>query len=365
MKNIRLAFFYFFSYLCLGCTLSLLIPKLNDNFNIFIKTLILGGSALLSFILSVLLGKLSDTLKKSKPSFYISILLYFIGYSLIIFNKFLIVGFLLLISSTRLVMSNSETILLIEKKDEFGKYHCIGSIALIIGSFLVNFLNSFILYILCSLSSILSICCIFSYKEKERKQDKISFKDILSLFKNKKYMSVLIIFFVLMLMGFGDQYIVIDKMIDLNASRSLISLKYSIQVLVEIPIYLYMNKIFNKFNINTLLTFCIVMSFLKFIFYGLSPSVFFILITSSLQICTHPLIVLLSKRLILKVTDASLMSSSQIIGFAVYYGLSGFIGTLIANVLQLYLSYNHIIYIFAFLAIFPLLIWHKCRNMLN
>lgn len=365
MKNIRLAFFYFFAYLCLGCVLSILIPKLNEHFNLIIKTFILGGSAILSFILSLLVGKLSDSLKRNKPSFYISISLYLIGLTLITFNKFIILGFLLLISSSRLVMSNSETLLLIEKKELFGKYHCIGSIGLILGSFFVNILNDIYLYSLCMISSILSVLCICFYNETKREKNKISFKDILSLFKNKKYIICVSIFFFLMLMGFGDQYIVIDKMIDLNASKMLISLKYSIQVLMEIPIYLAMNKIFSKFKISHLLLFCILMSCLKFILYGVSTSVFFILITSSLQIFTHPLIVLLSKRMILNCTDASLMSSSQIVGFAIYYSLSGFIGALIANILQYFVSYNFIIYVFAFIAIFPLLIWHKYKNMLN
>ena len=365
MKNIRLAFFYFFSYLCLGCVLSLLIPKLNEHFNLIIKTIILGSSALFSFILSLILGKLSDSLQRNKPSFYISMSIYIIGLTLITYNRFIIFGFVILITSTRLVMSHSETILLIEKKDLFGKYHCIGSIGLILGSICVNRLNEFNLYILCIISSFVCILCIFFYKEKRRNRNKVCFKDIMSLFKNRKYIICVSIFFFLMMMGFGDQYIVIDKMLNLNASKLLISLKYSIQVFMEIPIYLLMNKIFNKFQNSSILLFCIIMSCLKFILYGLASSSTFILITSSLQICTHPLIVLLSKRMILGCTDASLISSSQIIGFAIYYSLSGFIGAIIANILQIYVSYNIIIFIFAFIGIFPLLIWHKYKNMLN
>ena len=61
-------------------------------------------------------------------------------------------------------------------------------------------------------------------------------QDFLLLLKNKEYVGYLMIFFFLMLMGFADQYIVVDKMVKLKASAGMISLKYALQALMEIQV---------------------------------------------------------------------------------------------------------------------------------
>ena len=368
MKNFRLAFFYFFAYLSLGCILSQLIPMLNQEFNLFIKTCILGGSALLAFLLSLGLGLLSDSCQKMKPSFYISMCLYVgsvCGIFVFDFFIFKLISYLFLIAASKMVMSSCETILLFEKKEKFGKYHCIGVVGLVIGSWLTNYIPDKLLWMSVSSFGMLSCLFAYSYQEKPKEKRKIEIQEIIVLLKDKTYLFLLIIFFFLMMMGFADQYVVVEKMISLDTSKLIISLKYSLQALMEIPIYLLMSKLFKKISISFLLYFCILMSALKFLLYGMASTSLLILFISSLQIFTHPLIVLLSKKLILKNTPPDLMASSQIIGFAIYNGLSGFIASVLGNVLSHQFSYDIALYIFSLTAIIPCLIWHKTKNMIK
>ena len=85
MKNVRLAFFLYFSYVSVGCIASQLIPLINDaGYTAFEKSMILGGGALFSFLMSLWLGKKSDGQGRLKPSFYISTSLY-IGFIILFY----------------------------------------------------------------------------------------------------------------------------------------------------------------------------------------------------------------------------------------------------------------------------------------
>ncbi|WP_294561564.1 MFS transporter [uncultured Traorella sp.] len=366
MKNVRLAFFLYFSYVSVGCIASQLIPLINDaGYTAFEKSMILGGGALFSFLMSLWLGKKSDGQGRLKPSFYISTSLY-IGFMILfylidsmLFKAFFLIG---LIGVSRTLMSSCETIVLMAKPDNFGKYQSMGALGLISGSLLSAQLMPVGKGSLCILSSLISFFLIYQWPEKQKEKTEIKVQDFLLLLKNKEYIGYLMIFFFLMLMGFADQYIVVDKMVQLKASAGMISLKYALQAFMEIPIYLSIKKIFHKFSISKLLVFCTLMSALKFALYGFVSVSYMIIIVSLLQIFTHPIIVVLSKKLIVGCTPSYLAASSQIIGFAVYFGMSGFVASLLGQMLTAWFSFDTALYIFASFALFPFLIWYFMRK---
>lgn len=368
MKNVKLAFFNFFGFVSIGCILSQLIPMLNQDYSSFEKSMILGGGALGSFLLSLLLGKLSDSTKKMKPSFYISMILYLSAIVLVfmIENKIIkLISFIFMIAASRVLMSSTETIVLVEKQEDFAKYHCMGAIGLICGSLLSSILHPLSKVLLCLLSGFISIVLIYKIKEKQLEGKKIEIKDMIVLLKNRQYIFTISVFFFLMLMGFADQFVVVDKMVDLGATESLISMKYALQASMEIPVYLCIKKIFEKINSLYILLFCIVMSAIKFILYGVAQNPLLVVFVSLLQIVTHPLIVVCSKRMIQKCTPEDLMASSQIIGFAIYFGISGFVTSTLGSFLSENFSYDIALYVFASFAVFPFIIWFLLRKYDN
>lgn len=366
MKNVRLAFFLYFSYVSVGCIVSQLIPLINDvGYSAFEKSLILGSGALFSFLMSLWLGKMSDTQGRIKPSFYISTFLYIIFMLLFYFLDsmfFKAVALAGLIGVSRTLMSSCETIVLLAKPETFGKYQSMGALGLISGSLLSAQLMPIGKGSLCLFSTLASIRLIYKWPEEQKEKKEIKVQDFLLLLKNKEYVGYLMIFFFLMLMGFADQYIVVDKMVKLKASAGMISLKYALQALMEIPVYLSIKRIFQKFSVSTLLIFCTLMSAIKFTLYGFVSVSYMIVAVSLLQIFTHPIIVVLSKKLIASCTPSHLIASSQIIGFAVYFGMSGFIASLLGQGLTTWFSFDIALYIFASLALFPFLIWYFMRK---
>lgn len=360
MNHVRLAFFNCFGFISIGCIISQLIPLLNEDFSTLEKSFILGLGAFVSFFMSILFGKISDSIKKIKPSIYISMIIYLISIYFIFFDDSKIIkgiSFILTIAASRMLMSTIETLILTQKKETFAKYHCMGAIGLILGSLSSSYLSDIQKILLCIFSGIICILLVIPIKEKKRDTKKIQLKDILQLLKNYCYLRIIFLFFFLMMMGFADQFVVVDKMLSLGASTTLISIKYALQASMEIPLYLFINKIFQHFSYYSILLFCIFMSALKLGLYAIVSSSILIILVSLLQIVTHPLIVILSKKMIHSCTSSELLASSQIIGFAFYFGISGFLASLISQLLNSLFSYNITLFVFALFSIFPFIIW--------
>ena len=365
MNHVRLAFFNCFGFISIGCIISQLIPLLNESFSTFEKSLILGLGALITFLMAVLFGKLSDSIKKFKPSIYMSMFLYLFSISFIFLSNSKVIkgiSFVLVIATSRILMSTIETMILSFKKESFAKYHCMGAIGLIIGSLSSSYLNNIQKIILCIFCGIVCLILVSPIEEIKRNNHKIQLIDLLELLKNQRYLRIIFLFFFLMMMGFADQFVVVDKMLSLGASTTMVSVKYALQATMEIPLYLFVNRILDRFHYYSILIFCIFMSAVKLALYAFVNTSFFILLVSLLQIVTHPLIVILSKRMIASCTPIELMASSQMIGFAFYFGISGFLASLVSQIFNTLFSYDITLYVFALFSIFPFILWFFIRK---
>lgn len=360
MNHVRLAFFNCFGFISIGCVISQLIPLLNEGFSSVEKSFVLGLGAFMSFFMAILFGKLNDTIRKIKPSIYVSMFFYILSV-IFIFSDFskMIKGmsFIILIASSRLLMSTIETLILTLKKDTFAKYHCMGAIGLIIGSLSSSYLSDIQKMMFCIFSSIVCILLVLPIEEKKKEKNKIRLKDMFYLLKNHRYLRIIFLFFFLMMMGFADQYVVVDKLLSIGASSTLISMKYALQASMEIPLYLFIHRIIKQFSYHSILFFCILMSALKLGLYAIVNTSFLIVLVSLLQIVTHPLIVILSKKMIEECTPSKLMASSQIVGFAFYFGISGFFAAFMAQILNSRFNFDVTLYIFTMLSIISFIIW--------
>lgn len=156
-----------------------------------------------------------------------------------------------------------------------------------------------------------------------------------------------------MMIGFADQYLVTEKLLELKATKTIIALKFALQALMECPIYWYSDKLIKKVSPISLLIFTSIMSGIKFFLYGIVHSVGFILCASLLQIFTHPLIVLTSKYFIQKTTPKQLQTSSQLVGFAFYFSCAGFVSPLLGHALTKIKDSSFALIVFAFFSIIP------------
>ena len=274
----------------------------------------------------------------------------------------------MMVSMSKVLTGLIESWMLYIDKEKYGFYRAMGALGLCIGSpiagLIMDYFSNVGLFYAGIFSSILVLLLSYFCKEVSY-LEKIHFKQILSLFKNKEYVYMMLIYFLIYVVGTADQYIVIEKMIKLNASSFWIGVKWAIQSLMEIPFFLYASKILKKYNPTILLGIGIIMYGIKFILYGMSSSIFFIILTTSLQIVTLPVVAYTSKIVFEKLAP-DLKASSQMIAMAFFMSGSAFVTPILSSFLTPYLGYDFTLYIFASISVLPfLLLLFKKRVLKN
>ncbi|ALP03224.1 major Facilitator Superfamily protein [Clostridioides difficile Y312] len=222
-----------------------------------------------------------------------------------------------------------------------------GSIGWAIGSMVASYLilrfSYFGLSVAIGLIVVLLIINILLLPDIEKINKKINVtnKDIIELLKDKKYILLVCILFLLYSMVVANNCTVIDKMIALNATNSQISLKWSLQSLLEIPTYLAGSYLLKKYSSLNLLKLSAIMITVQFLLFALTNDSNIIIILCVFQVFSTPLILITSKRLIFEVSPKKLRSSSQLIALSIFMGGSSLIIPTVAGFLSINIGYNY------------------------
>ena len=167
------------------------------------------------------------------------------------------------------------------------------------------------------------------------------------------------------MIGTADQYVVVDKLLSLDASNTQIGIKWAVQSFMEIPLFLGANWILKKWNIYQLLVFGTGMYILKFVLYGYFSEPLLLILTSALQLVTLPIVMLTSKLFIKAVTPQQLFHSAQMFAMAVFVGGSGLITPIITSYVANRVGYDLTLYLTAAFGILPLVLigyYHHRQN---
>lgn len=356
----------FISFFSISIILSQMIPYLNYlGYTLDERSMILAGIAFVATFGQISFGYWLNTSISTKRLYFISYLIFVLASIVMLAQNFnyLLIHFVtisIMGGFARIIISINETWMFMYKSYDYGKLRSFGAIGLSIGGpisgmIIDHYSYNFLVYILFICCSII-LTLLNKLKENHKVCKSIKLKEMFNLLRNKKFMCLIIIFFFIYMIGSADQFIVIDKMINLNASHSLIGLKWAIQSFAEIPLYFFIVRILKKIKPIYVLMISIIMYFIKFILYAMVQSAIGILVVSSLQICTLPLFVASSKYLINDVVDKQYRDFSQMFAMSIFIGLSGFITPFIVNFIQNIYGIDISIYIIASIALIPLII---------
>lgn len=351
-------------FICIAFFNTQLIPFLKDvGYNTMDRGIILAVNALFSIALQIVFGFLCDHYKTMKKFFYVAYAL-FLGFGCVMFYftqemfYFHLLLTSMMASMVKVLTAIIETWMLYLDQKEYGRYRAIGAFGLCIGSPLIGEIIDRFSYtgviIAGLIASVITLVSAFFTDEVEY-QENIDFKEMLHLFKNKEYMYIVLIYFLIYMVGTADQYAVIDKMINLEAGSLMIGIKWAIQSLLEIPFFLYAAKLLKKFRPYVLLGVGIIMYGIKFILYGLSPSPVWIIVTTTLQIVTLPVIAYTSK-IILEQICPKLKASAQMLAMAIFIGGSAFVTPLITSFIAQRFGYDLTLYMWGIFAVLPFLL---------
>jgi MFS family permease len=193
--------------------------------------------------------------------------------------------------------------------------------------------------------------------------DPVTTNDVKVLLKNKSFTLIIIIFFIINVLDTANIYTVIDKMMFLNTSDQLISWRWSIQALVELPLFLMGTYLLKRFGDFKLLIFSSIMFSLKFFLFALAKTPEQIILVAMLQAITFPLFLISSKTLVDSVTPANLKSSGQTIASSLSNGPALLLTPIISGILINSFGVNITLAIFGVFGLLALIFGYKLKNL--
>ena len=338
--KINFALFYILSYVMFAFASTKFTPYLSEiGYSAFQRGFILSGYAAATIILQLLFGIVSDRYQTAKKIIVISLCVYGVVSALLFAaqNAAIAVYFVLVSLSGGLLNACCgmfDTWILgcrEEVRRNLSFIKTFGSIGWAIGSMVASLIISLFSYrglgisiVVIVLLALVNLTALPDI-EKIEARSRLSSSDFKQLMFDRRYLLLVVILTLLYSMVIANNCTVIDKMIDLQASDAQISLKWTMQSLLEIPTYLAGSYLLTRFGGLKLLRLSSVMLTLQFVLFTLADNPSVIIGASALQLFSTPIILVASKMLILEIAPEKLKNSSQLIALSIFSGVSSLV----------------------------------------
>ncbi|MGB4985816.1 MAG: MFS transporter [Erysipelotrichaceae bacterium] len=371
MRNkMKACLFYASTYLTFCFPYAYLQTYLESvGYDVVQRGVMFSTAALITIALQFIVGYLCDKYKTNRR-FYNLLLLLFVVISLFMYNYSEQVFFLHLVFSSfitalfRTGMSIQDAWTLEISEDcntNFSMIRAFGAVGWMIGTpiaaYVVNqFGYGYLAYAFAGLA-VINIIISMIVPDAEKPSDVvITMKDVKKLVSHKEFVIVTIIFLFINIIFTADNYTTVDKMLALGASEQLVGYKWSLQALMELPLFFAGAFLLKKFGNSKLLLFGTLMYIIRFIGYSLVQTPEMMIGISLLQGVTFPLIMITSKTMVDQCTPAGLKSTGQSIASGVYIGLSLLITPAIAGYLISVTSIDFTLLMIAALGVIPIIL---------
>lgn len=356
----------FLAFFAISMVNTQMIPFLTSlGYDVVTRGVILAANAVVAIIGQFVFGYLCDKFKGIRLFFTIAYTILLIsGIFMFIKTEQVFWYHLLSVSimggMVKVIMGLNETWMLEVDSDHYGKLRAAGALGLSVGSPIAGYLVDTIGY----MALLIGLCCtsivlyifIFLAKDAQKEGEGITLSSLKQLVTNVPYGLLVCIYLLVYMIGTADQYVVIDKMLDIGCDSSLVGIKWALQSFMEVPLFLLAGKILKKYKTSTLLIFGTIMYAIKFILYAWAQNGWIIIASASLQFVTLPIIMLTSKVLIKEVTPKELASSAQMFAMAIFIGVSGLVTPLITSSVSNLIGYDKTLYSVAAFSLVPLFV---------
>lgn len=355
-------FFYYFLSAAGYCYL---IPYLTMlGFAPATRSLMFTIGSLIAMLFQPIIGYLCDKFKTIKKFAFIVSIIYSIVTAIIylttkadIFMHFALTG--LAIATFRISCGMLDNWIIESGEDfvkNFGLMRAFGSIGWAFASSVTASLidkhnYQVLVYVIaasCVVVSIVELLCSDAVKEKE---NSLRASDIKSLFKNNRYVLLIVILFGIFTMQSALDITIVDKFAFINASEKEINYYWTLTAILEMPLFFLGAKLKTKFKESTLLLVAAVIYSLRFFMYSAANDVATMLIISTLQALSFPVIHLVCTSMINKQCPDNLKSTGQQVALALYSSLSALVSPMLAGILEQYFDINFALLVIGFIGI--------------
>ncbi len=349
MKNkytFNFVVFYLLSYAIFSFASTKFTPYLSElGYSAFERGIILSGYAAATIVMQLVFGVLSDRYQTIKKVIIASLCVYGVVSALLFSTQGAVLAVYFVLVSLSGGLLNAccglyDTWILGCKEEirrNLSFIKAFGSIGWAAGSMVASLMISLAGYRGLGISIVVIVglsllnLAVLPDIDRVEARTRLSMEDFRQLMTDGRYVLLIFILFLLYSMVIANNCTVIDKMIDLRASDAQISMKWSIQSLVEIPTYLAGTYLLARFGGLKLLQVSSVMLTLQFILFAGAQNPVVLIGVSVLQLFSAPIILVASKILIMEIAPDKLKSSSQLIALSIFSGCSSLIVPVVAG----------------------------------
>lgn len=377
----KLALFYFVLYLGGSIAIPFIQVFLEHlGYNVVQRGIMLTSAAIIATITQLVIGYIADKYKTDRWPFNITLIIIVISaYLFYISNNILFTYHLILVSLLlglfKTINASQDAWLLginQDCKNNFGRIRAFASLAWVIGSFAggiiikhYDYSTIGYIFVICSII-VLLISFIIPEGKRENIGPYINIKDIKLLFNNKGFIIATLVLLGVEIIFMAGQYTLVDKFILLNSSTETIGLYWSIQSLVELPLFLLAPRLLMRYKDYNMLMIATIIYIIRFILYGYVQTSELLIIVTLSQAITFPLLMIVSKTIIDRFIPDNMKATGQTISMAIYVGLPSLLVPLISGYLIDIFNVDFALYIFGLSGIIPIiLLIYLVKNIIN
>ena len=255
----------------------------------------------------------------------------------------------------------------------YGKIRAFGALGWAIGSpitaYIVNQYGYDKLGLANLLITIVTLIVSFTLKDavKVKGKENIHWSDVGQLVKQKQYLLLVVILFLLNTILAADMYTVIDKILLLGGTNADVSMKWSFQAVMELPLFFLGGWLLVKFGGKKLLLFASLMYLVRFLGSAWATTPFMLIAVSGLQLVTFPLLNVSSKVLIADESPIHLRSTGLLFATSMSFSLASLISPILFGFLVEKFGTNETLYGIAAACLIPflLILWYMRMKPLN
>lgn len=364
---------YIVSYLAFAFGTVQIVPYLTSiGYSPVERGILISSIAIVTIVVQLVFGYLSDKYKTVKKLF-IAIMIIFAGASLVLytadsrqFTLHLILvalcgGFSNLgmgVEDNWVLETNEYT------RDLFSVIRAFGSFGWAIGGIVLGYLiNNFGYKSLSATVLFFTIvtlggCFILgdASKSYDDTAQSITKDDVIQLLKNKTYILVVIVLFLLSCVQMFNNYTLIDKIIILGGTSTEVGITATIKGLAEIPMFFAGPLLLRRYKAKALLVVSAIAYTVQFTLFGLTNTVTGLLLLIGLQVLTNPTLIIASKVLIDELTSDACKSTGQLIAMSIYTGGASLLIPYLSGVLTEWKDINFTLFFAATLGIMAFLL---------
>ncbi|MGL5978165.1 MAG: MFS transporter [Erysipelotrichaceae bacterium] len=381
----KFSFVYFIAYIFLAAVSTQFVPYLSAlGYNAAQRGFLLSFASICAILIQLYMGYLSDRHQQVKRFFLISLLICglaamcFFQYETAMFVMHcILIGLCGGIGNTSFttldnwLYSNGETL-----RINFSFIRSFGSLGWSVGSIILSQLISLFGYRtfgLAILGFTLFLMACVSWCDQSHtleRQAKVSLKkqDIVSLLQNKTYVMAVCCFFFLTMAITAHNSATVDKLLELEATTAQIGLKWALQGIVEIPLFLAGVWLFRNFSTYKLLTLSALAIFVQYVLFATCSSVEAMLWICVVQFIHGPLFMVAARNIVYEQSPTKLKNLGLLLAVSLYYSIPGIIFPMIGGMMtnqygvNMTLAFAALCGLIGFILSLYLLVHHDSKN---